>query len=58
MQSSSAGPKPAVRPARYATGLLREKSSHSAAIREAKSLEAELFRLLDAIFTQANRINL
>lgn len=28
---------PAVRPARYATGLLREKSSHSAAIREAKS---------------------
>lgn len=35
--SSSAGPKPAVRPARYATGLLREKSSHSAAIREAKS---------------------
>lgn len=29
--------KPAVRPARYATGLLREKSSHSAAIREAKS---------------------
>lgn len=37
MQSSSAGPKPAVRPARYATGLLREKSSHSAAIREAKS---------------------
>ena len=27
----------AVRPARYATGLLREKSSHSAAIREAKS---------------------
>ena len=37
MRSSSAGPKPAVRPARYATGLLREKSSHSAAIREAKS---------------------
>ena len=58
MQSSSAGPKPAVRPARYATGLLREKIFTLCGDPGGEELEAELFRLLDAIFTQANRINL
>ena len=56
MRSSSAGPKPAAGTICY--GAPPGKIFTLCGDPEDEELEAELFRLLDAIFTQANRINL